>query len=391
MQNNINMKKYLMLIIIILFVLLSCSKKKEKPFTYKIVEKQTILLEDVSVEYPSITEQIDNKLLDDIKQTYTLIKKKYDVIPTIKYQEYLGDKHVSYLIDYMYLDCYIEKCYIYHLEKGERVYFNFDNIISSLKEITKLNLSKTDEGFLKPIVKNDKIIVTMSKYLTGKADEKIELAFEDKYLTFAKKETPQLPLKVISLTFDDAPSPKTKELVDLLKSLEIKATFFILGCNLKYYKEELKYIYDNGHEIGNHSYSHPDFKKITVDKGIEEINKTQELIFDVINRYPRVFRFPYGSVNKEVLKQIDLATVLWSIDSMDWENYQTDVILSRVRSNLKNGGIILFHDFKYFNKEAIATIVKELQTEGYTFVTVSDLLSLNDINNFRLNKIYFTK
>lgn len=391
MQNNINMKKYLMLIIIILFVLLSCSKKKEKPFTYKIVEKQTILLEDVSVEYPSITEQIDNKLLDDIKQTYTLIKKKYDVIPTIKYQEYLGDKHVSYLIDYMYLDCYIEKCYIYHLEKGERVYFNFDNIISSLKEITKLNLSKTDEGFLKPIVKNDKIIVTMSKYLTGKADEKIELAFEDKYLTFAKKETPQLPLKVISLTFDDAPSPKTKELVDLLKSLEIKATFFILGCNLKYYKEELKYIYDNGHEIGNHSYSHPDFKKITVDKGIEEINKTQELIFDVINRYPRVFRFPYGSVNKEVLKQIDLATVLWSIDSMDWENYQTDVILSRVRSNLKNGGIILFHDFKYFNKEAITTIVKELQTEGYTFVTVSDLLSLNDINNFRLNKIYFTK
>ncbi len=391
MQNNINMKKYLMLIIIILFVLLSCSKKKEKPFTYKIVEKQTILLEDVSVEYPSITEQIDNKLLDDIKQTYTLIKKKYDVIPTIKYQEYLGDKHVSYLIDYMYLDCYIEKCYIYHLEKGERVYFNFDNIISSLKEITKLNLSKTDEGFLRPIVKNDKIIVTMSKYLTGKADEKIELAFEDKYLTFAKKETPQLPLKVISLTFDDAPSPKTKELVDLLKSLEIKATFFILGCNLKYYKEELKYIYDNGHEIGNHSYSHPDFKKITVDKGIEEINKTQELIFDVINRYPRVFRFPYGSVNKEVLKQIDLATVLWSIDSMDWENYQTNVILSRVRSNLKNGGIILFHDFKYFNKEAITTIVKELQTEGYTFVTVSDLLSLNDINNFRLNKIYFTK
>lgn len=391
MQNNINMKKYLMLIIIILFVLLSCSKKKEKPFTYKIVEKQTILLEDVSVEYPSITEQIDNKLLDDIKQTYTLIKKKYDVIPTIKYQEYLGDKYVSYLIDYMYLDCYIEKCYIYHLEKGERVYFNFDNIISSLKEITKLNLSKTDEGFLKPIVKDDKIIVTMSKYLTGKADEKIELAFEDKYLTFAKKETPQLPLKVISLTFDDAPSPKTKELVDLLKSLEIKATFFILGCNLKYYKEELKYIYDNGHEIGNHSYSHPDFKKITVDKGIEEINKTQELIFDVINRYPRVFRFPYGSVNKEVLKQIDLATVLWSIDSMDWENYQTDVILSRVRSNLKNGGIILFHDFKYFNKEAITTIVKELQTEGYTFVTVSDLLSLNDINNFRLNKIYFTK
>lgn len=388
MQNNINMKKYLMLIIIILFVLLSCSKKKEKPFTYKIVEKQTILLEDVSVEYPSITEQIDNKLLDDIKQTYTLIKKKYDVIPTIKYQEYLGDKHVSYLIDYMYLDCYIEKCYIYHLEKGERVYFNFDNIISSLKEITKLNLSKTDEGFLKPIVKDDKIIVTMSKYLTGKADEKIELAFEDKYLTFAKKETPQLPLKVISLTFDDAPSPKTKELVDLLKSLEIKATFFILGCNLKYYKEELKYIYDHGHEIGNHSYSHPDFKKITVDKGIEEINKTQELIFDVINRYPRVFRFPYGSVNKEVLKQIDLATVLWSIDSMDWENYQTDVILSRVRSNLKNGGIILFHDFKYFNKEAITTIVKELQTEGYTFVTVSDLLSLNDINNFRLNKIY---
>lgn len=391
MQNNINMKKYLMLIIIILFFLLSCSKKKEKPFTYKIVEKQTILLEDVSVEYPSITEQIDNKLLDDIKQTYTLIKKKYDVIPTIKYQEYLGDKYVSYLIDYMYLDCYIEKCYIYHLEKGERVYFNFDNIISSLKEITKLNLSKTDEGFLKPIVKDDKIIVTMSKYLTGKADEKIELAFEDKYLTFAKKETPQLPLKVISLTFDDAPSPKTKELVDLLKSLEIKATFFILGCNLKYYKEELKYIYDNGHEIGNHSYSHPDFKKITVDKGIEEINKTQELIFDVINRYPRVFRFPYGSVNKEVLKQIDLATVLWSIDSMDWENYQTDVILSRVRSNLKNGGIILFHDFKYFNKEAITTIVKELQTEGYTFVTVSDLLSLNDINNFILNKIYFTK
>src|SRR5690606_37166591 len=87
--------------------------------------------------------------------------------------------------------------------------------------------------------------------------------------------------KKVALTFDDGPSIKTIDLVNLLKKYNIKVTFFLLGENVRYYKEELLYITNNGHEIGNHSYTHPDFKTISIKECILEVNKTQEIIYEV--------------------------------------------------------------------------------------------------------------
>ena len=165
---------------------------------------------------------------------------------------------------------------------------------------------------------------------------------------------------------------KLKSLYDI-KNVSKKEIANLTNEELLKYKEELKYIYAHGHEIGNHSYSHPDFKKITIEEGLAEIEKTQQIIYKTILHYPRVFRFPYGSVNKEILKRIDMPAILWNADSLDWQCFDSKIIIEKLKHEIKENGILLFHDFKYYNKEAITTIVNDLKQEGYVFVTISEL------------------
>lgn len=114
-------------------------------------------------------------------------------------------------------------------------------------------------------------------------------------------------------------------------------------------------------------------KKITIEEGLAEIEKTQQIIYKTILHYPRVFRFPYGSVNKEILKRIDMPAILWNADSLDWQCFDSKIIIEKLKHEIKENGILLFHDFKYYNKEAITTIVNDLKQEGYVFVTISEL------------------
>lgn len=193
--------------------------------------------------------------------------------------------------------------------------------------------------------------------------------------------------KVIALTFDDGPHPTyTNQILDILKEYDVKATFFVLGKFAEAYPDIIIRQWQEGHEIGNHTYSHVDAKRVSKKVLYNEYKKTQEIIENLINHQPRLFRPPYGSFDSQaldIMEMHDSIIVLWSAhqDSKDWSNPDVEEIVNTTLSNIRNGDIILFHDYVYYDEsstvEALKEIIPELKSRGYRFVTISELLNLN--------------
>ncbi len=193
--------------------------------------------------------------------------------------------------------------------------------------------------------------------------------------------------KHIAITFDDGPHPKyTSQILDILKKYNAKATFFVLGSNAKKYPDLLKREFDEGHEIGNHSYSHPNMKTLSSDKILQEIKYTQDCIGEIIGTKPVIFRSPGGIYNSDIINSatsLGCKPVMWSWrqDTRDWEMPSVDKIVDTVLSNIRDGDIILFHDFNQKGSptpKALDKILSELSKLGYTFVTVSELMDLDE-------------
>lgn len=192
--------------------------------------------------------------------------------------------------------------------------------------------------------------------------------------------------KYIALTFDDGPHPKyTDMILDILKENDAKATFFVIGKNAQQYPELILRENEEGHEIGNHTYSHPDMKGISVDKAVEEIMLTQDVISDITGKRPTLFRSPGGIFSDElvlILESIECKPVLWSWrqDTRDWALPSVKSIVDTVINNIRDGDIILFHDYNMKGSptpDALKIILPKLKEMGYNFVTVSELISIN--------------
>jgi len=190
--------------------------------------------------------------------------------------------------------------------------------------------------------------------------------------------------KKLALTFDDGPSEKyTSKILDILSRNNVKATFFIIGSNAEKNPELVKRIISEGHEIGNHTYSHPQLKKISPEELNLEINKTQKIIKGITGITPTLFRPPGGYLNNTIMEIItsnNCIPVLWSWrqDTMDWKNPPVDTVVNTVLSNVKDGDIILFHDYIYGESptpEALNRIIPELLNKGYNFLTVTELIN----------------
>lgn len=194
--------------------------------------------------------------------------------------------------------------------------------------------------------------------------------------------------KIIALSFDDGPHPKyTVQILDLLEEYDIKATFFVLGMHAESFPDIIRRQVSEGHEVGNHSYSHVNMRKASKKIIKEEFEKTQDIIYSISNIRPKLFRPPYGNYNDEVIKVVssdDSSVVLWTFyqDSKDWSNPGVDVIVNTTISKIQNGDIILFHDYVYKPEsntvEALKKIIPKLIEEGYKFVTISELISLSN-------------
>lgn len=179
----------------------------------------------------------------------------------------------------------------------------------------------------------------------------------------------------IALTFDDGPHPYyTEQLLKGLAKRKVKATFFVTGENVEAYPEVTKQICEDGHLIGNHTYSHIQLSRSNTESYKEEIKKTNQVIRDVTGQDTIYIRPPYGSWNKEFEKELNMFPVLWTIDPLDWCSSNVDCIVNTVCAKAGENDIILMHDQYKTTVTAALQIVDRLMEEGYEFVTVDELL-----------------
>jgi peptidoglycan/xylan/chitin deacetylase (PgdA/CDA1 family) len=186
-------------------------------------------------------------------------------------------------------------------------------------------------------------------------------------------------IKEVALTFDDGPHPVlTLQLLEILKRYHVRATFFVLGERVKLYPWTLQKIAEEGHEIGNHSYSHPSLDRLSNEQIENEISRTQEIIKNTIGIEPSLFRPPYGAYHhnaSEICGEHQLKIVLWSVDPQDWLYRDENHVYEYVTHHVKNGSIILCHDIHSTTVYAIPQIIESLLEQGYEFKTVSEIFA----------------
>jgi peptidoglycan/xylan/chitin deacetylase (PgdA/CDA1 family) len=182
--------------------------------------------------------------------------------------------------------------------------------------------------------------------------------------------------KCIALTFDDGPVPEDGRLLDILKENGARATFFVLGGQVATNVDMLRREANEGHEIGNHSFTHAKLAGAPLEKVEDEIIRTQDAIKQVTGKAPVVFRPTYGATDKQldmIAVKENLAEILWSVDPLDWKDHDTNLVKKRVLDGAKPGFIILMHDTRPTTIAAVPDILKTLSQQGYAFVTVSEL------------------
>lgn len=181
--------------------------------------------------------------------------------------------------------------------------------------------------------------------------------------------------KKIALTFDDGPHPYyTEQLLDGLKERGVKATFFVTGEHAKLHADIIKRMSEDGHLIGNHTYSHMQLGKTNREEFKEELVQTNEVIKGITGEEVIYVRPPYGSWDKELETELNMFPVLWTIDPLDWCSDNVDAVTKKVLSKAGENDIILMHDYYASTVTAALQIVDELQKEGYEFVTVEEIL-----------------
>ena len=184
---------------------------------------------------------------------------------------------------------------------------------------------------------------------------------------------------IIAFTFDDGPNDYyTERILDILEYHNVRATFCVLGKLIEDNRSTLIRMYELGHEIIGHSWSHPNFSRISADEIASQILRTTNVIDEVTgSNSPLLFRPPFGMVTdtvKQVAKEHGYAMINWSIDPRDWYFRDPNYIYAVIRDNLSNGSIILLHDTLPTTIEAVALTLPRLLDDGYQFVTVSELL-----------------
>src|ERR1041385_6592270 len=185
----------------------------------------------------------------------------------------------------------------------------------------------------------------------------------------------------IAMTFDDGPSAKlTPKLLDLLAAHHIKATFFVIGENAAEHPEVVARAAPEGHEIGNHSWSHPNFAKMS-DEGVRrELRRTEDAIKSAIGARPALLRPPYGSLSARqkrwIHDEFGYQIILWDVDPLDWKRPGPTVVRNRILKETRPGSIVLSHDIHPGTIEAMPSTFDALEAKGFKFVTVSELIGM---------------
>lgn len=180
----------------------------------------------------------------------------------------------------------------------------------------------------------------------------------------------------LALTFDDGPDPQTTpKLLDALETENATATFFVVGKRVPGNQAILRRMYNDGYEIGNHSWSHPDFSKLSPREMREQVNRTEATVITAGIPPPRLFRPPYGARNQKLRDTIHLPIILWNIDPHDWALTDAKSIEKTIETQARAGGIMILHDSHPPTAAVARRFIHHLKAK-YQLVTVSELLDL---------------
>jgi peptidoglycan/xylan/chitin deacetylase (PgdA/CDA1 family) len=192
----------------------------------------------------------------------------------------------------------------------------------------------------------------------------------------------EVPAPVIAITFDDGPNPDhTPRLLDMLKARNIKATFFMVGRCVVTWPHIVKRIADEGHEVANHSWSHPLLTSLGNTSLDSQLQKTHDAILKACGKAPLHYRPPYGAIGmsqrKRIHEKLGYSTILWDVDPLDWKTPRNSKkVEERILANTKSGSIILTHDIHGTTVDAMPATLDALIARGYQFATVSQLIEL---------------
>lgn len=192
----------------------------------------------------------------------------------------------------------------------------------------------------------------------------------EKYKAYIKKRS----RKAVALTFDDGPNPNTTPIaLELLKKYNAKGTFFMVGKAVAGNEEIIKQVVAEGHQIGNHSWSHPLLTKISLEQAKSQINDTTEALKKASGQDVHIMRPPYGGINATIQAAVDQSFILWDVDTLDWKNRNTASIMKEVRK-ARPGSIILMHDVHQTSINALPTVLQYLTEQGFELVTIDELM-----------------
>lgn len=179
----------------------------------------------------------------------------------------------------------------------------------------------------------------------------------------------------VALTFDDGPNPdSTPIILDALKKERVKATFFVIGLKVAANKDSLMRMQKDGHEIGNHTWAHPNLTKLSQAQIEQQVSLTQTAVTDIGLPAPKLFRPPYEAFTKPMLAYVHMPVILWNIDPKDWKEKDPKNVVAIVNAQVRAGGLIVMHD-KLVTAAAVEQIIKDLKPK-FKFVTVTELLNL---------------
>ncbi|MFD0675138.1 polysaccharide deacetylase family protein [Cohnella sp. GCM10027633] len=209
----------------------------------------------------------------------------------------------------------------------------------------------------------------------------LERRFEGVFVLSASRE-----VRKVALTFDDVPDPRfTGQVLDVLKKKRVKATFFAMGTRSQKHPDLLRRIQREGHDVGNHSYSHPDFSKLPLDKVKSQITRAETVISGIIGYRPKLVRPPYGEIMPEQLewaKAQGYTVVNWDVDSADWRQLTADEVFRNVTKAVRPGSVILMHagggegQSLAGTVKALPRIIDWLREHHYEPVALTELLGI---------------
>lgn len=199
--------------------------------------------------------------------------------------------------------------------------------------------------------------------------------------------------KVIALTFDDGPTgDTTPQLLDILRANDVNATFFMVGANAASNPEVVRRAYEEGNEIGTHSWNHEkNFLKWSLDEVMDQISRANDAIAGATGLRTIIDRPPEGAINAEVAENIGRMQIMWNVDPNDWkhENRDPDIVYNNViNGGIYDGALVLSHDIRPTTVEAYDRIIKELKNQGYKLVTITQLIQIAQIRGKEIGYVF---